>query len=86
MGEQSIIIGAGIVIIVTGTFVAISEERSPVRIIGGGFGVMLLLSLLAASGQQMARLAAGLAVVTASTVVMVNALPLLDLASSLGKE
>ncbi len=86
MGEQQIIIGSGIVIIITGTLVAISEERSPIRIIGGGFGVMLLLSLLAAAGTQPAKLAAGLAVVTASTVVMVNAIPLLELSSSLGKE
>jgi len=79
------IIGSGLIIILTGTIVSISEDTPPWRTIGGGIGVLLLLSLLAAIGEGPAKIASGLAVITAGTVIMIEAVPLFNLASSIGK-
>lgn len=86
MDSNRVIIGSGLIIILTGAITAISEDKPPWRIIGGGLGVVLLLSLVAALGEGPAKIAGGLAAVAAGTVVMTQAIPLFDLASSLGKE
>lgn len=85
MDSNRVIIGSGLIIVLTGTIVSLSEDKPPWRIIGGGLGVVLLLGLLGALGEGPAKIAAGLAAVTAGTVVMVEAIPLFDIASSIGK-
>lgn len=85
--NERVIVGSGVIVALTGTVVALNNDGNvPWRVIGGALGIMILLSLIAATGEGPAKIASGLAVVTATGVVMSQAVPLFNTVTSLGKE
>lgn len=86
MDREGVIIGAGIVIVLVGAIASIQEDKNPWPLIGAGVGVMALLSVLAAGGEGPAKIASGLAVVAATSVVLYEGIPLFQFFSSIGRE
>jgi hypothetical protein len=86
MNPQRAIIGAGLIIGLIGVLSAIQHETSIARPIGGAVGFTLLLGLLAAAGDGPGRIASGLAVVGATTIIFYEAIPLFDLLNSIGRD
>lgn len=84
MDNDNVIIGAGLVVVLTATIGAITESKNPWPLVGAGIGSIALLSLLAAAGTGPAKIASGLAVVVAMTAVMYEAIPLFGFFGGLG--
>jgi hypothetical protein len=88
MNNDRTIIGAAIVIAAIGGLeYMLSDEpnsRALMVRLGGALGVALILSALAAIGEGPAKVAAGLAVLTAVTVGFIDAPTILGFAGSIG--
>jgi hypothetical protein len=85
MNSNRLIIGAGLIIALTGAMIAVQEDRSVMPIVGGALGFTLLLGLLAAVGEGPSKVAGGLAMVGATSVIFYEAIPLFGLFTDIGK-
>lgn len=83
MDSERTIVASGVIIALIVSIDAIAQDKFDFRIIFGAGGIVLLLGLLAATGQQPARIASGLAIVTATSVVMLKAIPFFGLVTAL---
>lgn len=83
--KQRLIIGSGLVIALVGTLIAIQNQTSITRVVGGALGFTLLLGLLSAAGEGPTKVASGLAVLGATSVIFYEAIPLFDLITALSR-
>jgi hypothetical protein len=84
--QQRLIIGSGLIIALTGALIAIQENKPVGKAIGGALGFTLLLGLLAAAGEGPAKVASGLAVLGATSVLFYEAIPLFNLINAIGSD
>lgn len=86
--HQKIIIGSAIVIVGIGLITRLKRGESngglDSRVIFGGFAFFMLLGLLSAAGDSAAKVASGLALVTAATTVFYEGAELFGIFNELG--
>lgn len=70
MTHERTVLGAGTIIVLVGVLSNLNTDTPPWRRLAGGIGFIVLLSMLSAAGEGAAKIAAGLAAVTAMGVVM----------------